>query len=234
MILNSRLILLPCIAPLLTGCGQPQTAPATKPAVPIAAQPVDTDFNPAAAGPTVMSRVPGGYELINSQFRVVISEQTGDVIYWGYADKIRNVVSQRGIYTTLSALPETPVKGYVEQRDDDSWQFMGDDENHITWRKIYRLDKDHLDVSIMIQNNRPDPLDTAININGDLPGATFMHRDPELLQAFGKYGVITLEGWNVTHSPATQPVLPTLVQSDVLHLKPQERQSYTSMWMLSQ
>jgi len=217
---------------LSAGCATQKPAPTTQPAIPIASQPVDSD-PPSAAGPTAMARVPGGYELINRQFRAIISDQTGDVIYWGSADKKRNVVAGRGIYTTLSTLPDVPAKGSIEPRDEDTWQFMGDDENHITWRKIYRLAEDHLDVSILITNNRKDPLDTAIRINGQLPGVHAMTQNPELFKAFGDFGVITLEGWNVNHAPNTVTLLPLLLQSDVLHLAPGERNSYTSMWMLS-
>ncbi len=193
---------------------------------------MESTFTPSQPGPTIASRVAGGYELLNNQFRVVISETTGDVIFWGYADKTRNMVFRRGIYTTLSGLPDVPGKGYVEARDEQTWQFLGEDANHITWRKIYNLDGDHLEVSIMIQNNRPEALDTAINLEGDLPSMRIMHHDPEQFDAFGGYGAVSLHGWNVVHSPTSQPVLPILLQSDVFHLKPMERQSFTSMWML--
>jgi hypothetical protein len=227
------LALVGTVASMLTGCTPQKPAAATRPSVPIAAQPVDAD-PPSTAGPTAMSRVTGGYELINRQFRAVISDQTGDVIYWGSADKVRNVVTGRGIYTTLSTLPDAPAKGSIEPRDEDTWQFMGDDENHITWRKTYRLAEDCLFVSIMITNNRKDPLDAAIRINGQLPGVHAMTQNPELFKAFGDFGVITLEGWNVNHAPNTATLLPLLLQSDVLHIKPGDRDSYTSVWMLSQ
>ena len=61
-----------------------------------------------------------------------------------------------------------------------------------------------------------------------------MRHDPEHFQAFGGYGTVIVEGWNEFHDPTSQPALPTLVQSDTLHLKVGERQSYTTAWMLSQ
>jgi hypothetical protein len=215
----------------IIGCTPPHPAPVTQPDVPIVAQPIDSDLS--TFGPTKRNRVPEGYELLNNQFRLVISDTTGDVVFWGYVNQPRNMVYHRGLYTTLSALPDSPVKGYVEPRDEDTWQFMGDDENHITWRKIYRLNGDHLEVSILIQNNRTTPIDTAVNINGDLPSLLILHHDPEQFDGSGDYGIVSLHGWNVVHNPTSKPVLPTLLQSDVFHLKPQERQSYTTMWMLS-
>ncbi len=228
----SWLHLIPAL--LLVGCTpqQPKPVAATQPTVPVVDQPIQTTSD--TPSPTVKSRVPGGYELLNNQFRVVISDQTGDVTFWGYADKARNICFRRGMYTTLSALPDVPVKGYVEARDDDTWQFIGDDANHVSWRKIYSLQKDVLLVSIMIENKRPTPLDTAICVNGDLPDLRIMQHDPEHFQAFGGYGTVLLEGWNENHNPTSQPALPTLVQSDTFHLKVGQRQSYTTAWMLSQ
>jgi hypothetical protein len=211
------------------GCCAPKPPAAITPV-----QTVTTDFDPNTTGPTIKSRVSGGYELLNKQFRLVISDQTGDVIFWGYADKTRNIVFHRGIFTTLSALPAVPVKGSIEQRDDDTLQFMGEDENQITWRKIYRLAGDHVEASVMIQNNRPAALDTAINLNGDLPDLRIMKHEPEEFDAFGGYGTVALRGFNEVHHPTSQPVLPILLQSDVFHLKPGERQSFSSMWMLSE
>jgi hypothetical protein len=43
-----------------------------------------------------------------------------------------------------------------------------------------------------------------------------------------------MQGWNVDHTPNTVTLLPLLLQSDLMHLKPGERNAYTSMWMLSQ
>jgi hypothetical protein len=221
-------------ASILAGCAAPQPKPAavTQPVVPVVAQPIQTTSE--MPSPTVKSRVPGGYELLNNQFRIVISDQTGDVTFWGYADKARNICYQRGLYTTLGSLPDVPPKGYVEARDEDTWQFIGEDANHITWRKIYSLQKDVLLVSIMIQNNRPSPLDTTVCLNGDLPDLRIVQHDTEHFQAFGGYGTVLIEGWNEFHNPTSQPTLPTLVQSDTFHLKVGERQSYTTAWMLSQ
>jgi hypothetical protein len=219
---------------LITGCSTPHPA-ATQPLAPVASQAVTSFFDPdTTIGPTVMSKVDGGYQLINRRFRVVISDQTGDVIFWGYVDQARNTVFHRGIFTSLTGLPDAPIHGYIEKRDDQTWQFYGDDDNHITWRKIYCLEGDSLLVSILITNNRPgpDPLVTAIQIKGDLISLNIAHHDPELFTGRGGYGGVTLQGFNEYPAPTSQPALPTLIQSDTFHLKPQERQGYTSQWKL--
>src|SRR5271170_1173693 len=98
-----RSIIFPCILILLAGC---HSAP-NQPDVPIAAQPVEpTRLPDYTTGPTNMAKVADGYELTNRLFRVVISEQTGDVIFWGFAGRDHNMLQGRGIYTTLTNLPE--------------------------------------------------------------------------------------------------------------------------------
>jgi hypothetical protein len=217
---------------MISGCRC--TSPATtQPSVPISKQPIQPpiEFQPAS-GPTVMSRVAGGYELSNRLFRVVMSDQTGDVTFWGYVGENRNMVFHRGIYTGLTTLPDSPPHMMAQARDEQTWEFYGEDANHIVWRKAYCLEYDRLLVSILILNNRPAAIDTAIQINGDLPSMRITHHDPEQFNAAGGYGTISLHGYNEFHSPTSQPALPTLIQSDTFHLKPQERQGYTSMWML--
>jgi hypothetical protein len=226
-----RAMMFPCILLLLAGCH----SPSTQPGIPLADQPVEpTRLPDYTTGPTNMAKVADGYELTNRLFRVVISEQTGDVIFWGSTDKNRNMLGIRGIFTALTGLPpSTPRGGYIQKRDDNTWEFYGEDDNHIIWRKIYCLDGDSLLVSIQIQNNRPDPLVAVEQLNGDLPGLHITHHDPELLQGFIDHTAISLRGYNEFPAPASQPAMPTLICSDTFHLKPQERQSYTSQWKLS-
>ena len=127
---------------LISGCTAPTQPPASQPFVPIAIQPISTTFDPARIpGPTRLAKVAEGYELTNTLYRVVIDDQTGNVIYWGFIDQSRNMVFHRGIYATLTNLPDAVMhNGYIEKRDEQTWQFFGEDDNHISWRKIYCLD----------------------------------------------------------------------------------------------
>jgi hypothetical protein len=184
-------------------------------------------------GPTEMSRVAGGYELTNRLYRLVISDQTGDVTFWGFVDHNRNLLSGRGIYTTLTGLPETAPHGTIEKRDEQTWQFYGEDDNHILWRKIYCLNGDALAVSIQIQNTRPEDLITTEQIKGELPGLKITHHDPELLEGAVDHTAVLFRGYNEFPAPTSRPANPVLIQSDPFHLKPQERQSYTTQWKLS-
>jgi hypothetical protein len=220
-----------CIMVVLAGCGRMSNWTD----VPIASQPVEPARLPDyTTGPTMMAKVATGYELTNRLFRVTVSEQTGDVIFWGHADSNQNLLQGRGIYTSLTNLPEArPRGGYIQKRDDNTWAFYGEDDNHIIWRKIYCLDGDSLLVSIQIQNNRPEVLTAVEQLNGDVPGLHITHHDPELLQGYTAHIAISLRGYNELPAPTSQPTMPTLICSDTFHLKPQERQSYTSQWKLS-
>lgn len=226
-----RSIILSCLVLSVAGCHPPKPM-SNEREIPVAPQPIQSALPQYTTGPTELSKVAGGYELKNRLFRVVISDQTGDVIFWGLADHNRNLLIGRGIYTTLTGLPDSPPHGYIEQRDEQTWQYYGDDDNHITWRKIYCLDRDSLFVSIMVENNRPQPLDAAIQIKTNLPGLHIQHHDPELLEASVDHTALLLRGYNEFPAPASQPASPTLIQSDIFHFKPQERQSYTSQWKL--
>jgi hypothetical protein len=219
---------------LVNGCTPPAQTPSSQPIVPIAIQPISTTFDPAhTPGPTHMAKVAEGYELTNTLYRVVIDDQTGDVIFWGFVDQSRNMVFHRGIYTTLTNLPDAPIHdGYIEKRDEQTWQFFGEDDNRITWRKIYCLQGDSLFVSVMVANSRAEPVTTAIQINGELISLHIEHHDSEMFSGSGGYGSIELRGFNEIHSPASQPALPTLLQSDTFGLKPGERQGYTSQWKI--
>jgi hypothetical protein len=215
-----RWIVLFCLLFSIGGC-QPKPDPD---------QPVA--FDQHVYGPTELSKVSNGYELKNRILRAVISDQTGDVTFWGFVDQNRNLLGDHKIYPTLTGLPASSPKGTIEKRDDETWQFFGDDDNHITWRKIYRLNGDSLFVSIQIQNNRPDLLVTTEQINCDLPDMKITHHDPELLEASIDHTTLSFRGFNEFPAPTIQPAMPVLIQSDTFHLKPQERQSYTTEWKL--
>jgi len=199
--------------------------------------PAIDDLPPLASmpGPTTMSRVAGGYELKNRTLRVVISEKTGDVIYWGAADANRNSVFRHGVYASLVDVPEETIDGYIEKRDDQTWQFFGQDKAHqITWRKIYCLEKGSLLASLIIANDGPTSLTTAIQLRGDFPNLRITDHTPEQFTGHSAYGAVSVHGWNEFHpTPTSQPALPVLIQSDTKTLPPGERFAFTTEWKLT-
>ena len=179
-----------------------------------------------------MARVANGYELRNRHVVVVIDDRTGDVVTWTRPTQSRNTVAgHRGVYAALAGLAEVGPDGYVEKRDEQTWQFYGTDANGVTWRKVYNLDHDSLLVSYVIQNNRTAPLAAAVQVRGELIDLRVLAHDAEQFTGTGGYGTVSLHGWNAVQGRPTPP-LPVLIQSDTFTLKPGERQGYTTEWRL--
>ncbi len=233
-----------CLAAGLAGCTPcpPAAAPSTRPTVivieppPVAPQPLvppSVTSVTTGPGPTVMARVADGYELRNRDVRVVIDAATGDVVTWGTPDQQRNTAAgRRGVYAAAAGRPDVAPAGYVEKRDDQTWQYYGTDADGLVWRKVYNLDHDSLLVSFIVQNDRPTPVTVTVQVRGDLTGLRVTAHDPEQFTGTGGYGTVGLHGWNLTHGQPPPP-LPVLIQSDPLPLRPGERQGYTTEWRLS-
>lgn len=220
------------LAGLAGCCAHVSKNPASQPASDVSMnQPVEV--LPLSPGPTLMTRVANGYQLQNDLFRVVISQDTGDVTWWGWAARDRNMTSGRGLAALATSLPPATLEGAIEPRDEQTWQFFGEDSNHIIWRKIYCLDHDRLLVSIIIGNHRDQPIEASVRIVGELPALRILEHTPEQFTGQGGFGTVTLHGYNEFHPP-TQPALPTLIESDVFHIKPGDRQGFTSVWKLSE
>ena len=185
----------------------------------------------SGAGPTVMSRVAGGYELRNHAVRVVIDGQSGDVVEWAAVGHAGNVAGGgRGIHPALVGLPDVPPVGLVQKRDDQTWQYVGTDANGVTWRKVYDLDHDGLLVSYVIANDRSTPMVATVAVVGDVAGRVTVHT-AEQFTAVGPVGTVSLSGWDVAHG-GPPPAVPVLLRSDAFPLKAGERQGYTTEWRL--
>ena len=197
---------------------------------PIVQQPV-TPAPPSLAGPTVMSRVPGGYELKNDRVRVVISEASGDVTFWG-SPTGRNLLLQPGITARLTGQPVTTPTGYFEPRDTETWQFFGSDANHITWRKIYCLDGFNLLASYLYQNDTPGPVSGAVQLVGTLAGVRVQQHAIDHFAGVSTFGTISMTAFNENHMPCTQPSFPVLLQSDTRSCPHGDRLSFTTQWTL--
>ncbi len=177
-----------------------------------------------------MSRVEGGYELRNRWVRAVVDDCSGDVTYWGAADGQRNLLMPPGILLRLDGSPDVVPDGYVEKRDDQTWQFLGKDSADIGWRKIYCLEGESLFVSCLLQNLRGEPRTVRIVMLPNFAAMRMTNRRSDLLEGRNAFGQVRMQTFNLTQSgddPADRLV------SDEHTLKPQERISFTTEWRLS-
>jgi hypothetical protein len=205
---------------LLFGCNN------SLPSLSIAqSQPAETPI-PFGPGPTVQSRVPGGYQLLNRDLRVVVSDQTGDVIWFGTADQ--NQLGPDGIRAVFDNAPDSKFDGFIEARDEQTWQFFGD-AGGLRWRKIYCLEGDHLYASFIVQNTGRSPVVGRIALTGDMPAGALLTHDFEHCVLNAAAGIVSLRGWNLEHDRTIVPA-PVWIASDPLSLKPDERLAYTTEW----
>ena len=208
---------------LQVGCASPAKTQAVS-----ESQPTDTPI-PFGPGPTVQSRVPGGYQLLNRDLRVVVSDQTGDVIWFGTND--RNQLGKTGIRAVFDNATETKWNGFIEARDEQTWQFFGDNGG-LRWRKIYCLEGDHLYASFIVQNMTRSPVVGRIALTGDLPAGTLLTHDFEHCVVNAAGGVVSLRGWNLEHDRTIVP-MPVWIASDPLAIPAGERLAYTTDWQFT-
>jgi hypothetical protein len=210
---------------LAVGCAAsppPQAVVTPQPADPI----------PFGPGPTVQSRVAGGYQLINRDLRVVISDLTGDVTYFGVPKAEPNLIGDDGLRAIFNDSIAVPMTGFIEARDEQTWQFFGDDGNGIRWRKIYCLEGDHLYASFIVQNTTTSPVAGRIAIIGGPHGPTLLKHDFEHFDMTTAGGVVSIHGWNLDHDETAQLPAAVRIASDVLSLQPDQRLGYTTDWHL--
>jgi hypothetical protein len=165
-----RLLLLvaPLILPMLVCC---------------AAQSRDASRDAAVVdvpGPTMQAKVAGGYELKNRRLRVLLDPHTGDVIFFGERSPADVDIAASttqpspgtesdaigsGRFQTLLNGVAPALDGYVEARDDQTWEFLGDDpQSHTRWRKIYCLDGDRLMASFLVDNQTGSALPVIVSL----------------------------------------------------------------------
>lgn len=188
-------------------------------------------------GPTTMARVEGGYELRNRLLRVVIDETTGDVTYWGSADGEFNLLAPPGAVARLESTDAAAV-GYIEKRDDQTWQYLGEDEaNKLAWRKVYCLEGASLLVTYIVQNTGPASLRSSIVLRAEMPEhAGLRIVQPDLHEVDTDLGRVTLRGFRESPYEGSWPIAEgtsAMLISDDFLLRPGERYSFTTEWRLN-
>lgn len=186
-------------------------------------------FDQHLYGPTELSKVENGYELKNRVVRAVISETSGNVTYWGSASGGNNLLLPGGIFASVDSRPSSSV-GYIEKRDDETWQYFGDDADGFTWRKIYCLQGDNLFVTYILQNRSKETREVRMNVRGEFNSMKILDRTSDRFEGRSRRGTVTMRAFNEKIDPFEPPPLPVLLVSDTRSLKPDERISFTTQW----
>jgi hypothetical protein len=190
-------------------------------------------FDPQRSGPTTLHRVSGGYELRNRIIRVVIDESSGDVVYWGSTDGSQNLLASVGSASALRGIGGA-VSGYVEKRDDQTWQYIGEGaEGQMGWRKIFCLDGHSLLGTYIVENRGKARLDALIAVRIPLAeGVSTTIAQPDLYQVRSSMGPVILRGFRERpYDRYFDDPVATLL-SDNFQLRPDERFSFTTEWRL--
>ncbi len=185
-------------------------------------------------GPTLASRTLRGYELRNRHVVITIDPNSGDVISWkltglttGFEASLLIEVDVRAASVAATTQSARSV-GYIEARDDQTWQYIGDDAaNGLRWRRIYCLDGDRLNVSSIVQNLRKEPITITQFLHGTMnpPGIS---TGAEQFTATNQMVSVSLHAYNEFHDqPARSGAW---LCSDTLKLQPGERISWTMTW----
>lgn len=172
-------------------------------------------------GPTLLSKDPAGYVLRNRDIRVVIGEESGDVSYWGSTDGKHNLLAAAGARASIEGEPSAPTAGYLEKRDEETWQYLGEAKGAFAWRKIYCLHGNSLYVSYLVENLHDQPLDLVLTVRADWPTSA----DQPGTRV--EHGSASMELFEVT--PAG-PSTGSLLRSEPRPTKPHERANFTSEW----
>jgi hypothetical protein len=193
-------------------------------------------FDPQRTGPTTLARVAGGYELRNRLVRVVIDSSTGDVVYWGSTDGSTNLLASVGSASAVRGIDSAggAATGYVEKRDDQTWQYIGDDPGRrIRWRKIFCLDGHSLLATYIVENQGTTRLDGLVALRIPLAeGATARIAQPDLYQITAPLGDVELRGFRERpYDRYFDDPVATLL-SDSFQLRPGERFSFTTEWRM--
>lgn len=186
------------------------------------------------AGPTSMARVADGYELVNRQVRVVIDEARGIPAYWGSVDGNHNLLTDEGLEIELVNLATAKPRGYVEKRDDQTWQYIGDDApTGLHWRRIYCLEGLSLLATFIVQNNTDHPIDTTMRLRVDfaeLGGRRVQRADLFMMQS--RLGMVSVRGFREHRFDGYFDFPPGTLISDRFQLQPGERYSFTTEWRI--
>lgn len=196
--------------------------------------------DPIAAGATDRDKDSLGYTLRNDLLQITINPATGDVAYFGApTGKDAFLAAPTGgdlLTTRITGHESTATAGYVESRDEETWQYIGED-SLLRWRKIYSLQHDHIVATFLVQNISDQSITFDLILSGS-PAAGWVAAStgPDLttLKRENREAAdqsLQFRGF-VIHPDAARPLTGNqLLRSDNFTLQPQERISFTTEWL---
>ncbi len=169
---------------------------ATRPAI---------DSRQSTYGPTVKERAGNEYVLRNRRYSFSIMDEYGTV-------RVTDAKVFELVAPWFSPDNFTPEGGYIESRDEETWQYIGDSSGgKINWRIVYCLYYDQLNVTYIVQNKSDKPVTGYIAL-------------PATQQIF-------IQPFNEDPT-LNKPVADGSVRSDERTLKPGERMNFATRWTL--
>jgi len=106
----------------------------------------------------------------------------------------------------------TPTDGYVEARDEETLQYIGQSKDgRFGWRIVYCLYYDQLNVTYIVQNKTAAPISGFIRLRND---------GHVTIQAFDEEALLNVQAPDGS------------VRSDERTLKPGERMNFATRWTL--
>jgi len=181
-----------CVLLMLSGCASSMES-------------VQSDF-----GPAHMEKKAGGYNLRNRRITATIDEQTGQL---SFASIVTSLPFTKSNCLFSTGEDSTPVGGYVESRDAETWQYIGQSKDgKFGWRIVYCLYYDQLNVTYIVQNKSREPITGHIILQ---------HVSPVPVQVFNEDQSV-----NPRQSDGS-------LRSDERTLQPDERINMATRWTLA-
>lgn len=195
--------------------------------------------DPIAAGATDRSQEKLGYTLRNDLLQITLNPTTGDVAYLGAPTGKESFLAapagQDLLITRIAGHESLAPAGYVEARDEQTWQYIGED-SLLRWRKIYSLDHNRIIATFLVQNISDQPITFSLILSGQpATGWTRQSSGPDLTTFSRKNpegADQTLEFRGFVIRPDSDQPLKTeeILRSDEFALPAGARISFTTEW----
>lgn len=179
-----------CVLTMLAGCASSMDG-------------VQSEF-----GPAKMEKTGSGYRLQNRRITATIDEHTGQL---GFRSILTSLPDSESNCLFSTGEGSAPVDGYVESRDAETWQYIGQSKDgQFGWRIVYCLYYDQLNVTYIVENKTKRPITGHIVLLNVWAPVQAFNEDPAL-----------------NHFTPNRSL-----RSDERTLQPGERMNFATRWKL--